>query len=312
MRRATENDLEALSDIIARSRSGLPNERTFHPEELRHYIFKDPDYDPESCVLLLAEGCPVAYGGVIVERMRIAEGKGDAILDIEVVPESRDGLVEDGLISWGRDLMRSKGIRTARLRVEGANNWKLGVAREHAFEERYRVFDLARHGTEALPAMSPVSGISLERQMLRDCSDEEVAWMNDLLNATFMDHFNSVPHTPDRLISMRDLGRDEYLVTLATGEDGPAGICLTELSSEYNRQTGSRSGWVMMLGVMPKKRGAGIGRLLLTDGMNWLLEKGMDSLNISVIAKNEKAMSLYTSLGFMKEQEAIWFERPTS
>ncbi len=304
--------MEVLSDIIARSRSGLPNERTFHPEELRHYIFKDPDYDPESCVFLLADGRPVAYGGVIVERMRIAEGMSDAILDLEVAPEARDGRVEEKLVRWGLDLMKSKGIATARLRIEGANKWKLGVAKDHAFEERYRVFDLARHGTEALPATSPVSGIRLERQMLKNCSDEEVVWMNDLLNATFMDHFNSVPHTPDRLISMRDIGRDEYLVTLAMGEEGPAGICLTELSSEFNRQTGSRAGWVMMLGVMPDRRGAGIGRLLLTDGMNWLLEKGMDSLNISVIAKNEQAMSLYTSLGFREDQEAIWHERPTS
>ena len=247
-----------------------------------------------------------------MERMRIAEGKSDAILDIEVVPESRGGQVEDRLVQWGLDLMKSKGISIARLRIEGTNKWKLGVAKDHAFEERYRVYDLARHGTEALPVMPQVSGIRLERQMLKDSSDEEVVWMNDLLNATFMDHFNSVPHTPDRLIGMRDLGRDEYLVTLAMGEGGPAGICLTELSSEFNRQTGSRSGWVVMLGVMPERRGAGIGRLLLTDGMNWLLEKGMDSLNISVIAKNEKAMSLYTSLGFMKEQEAIWHERPTS
>ncbi|MCU0860566.1 MAG: GNAT family N-acetyltransferase [Thermoplasmata archaeon] len=282
------------------------------PDELRQYIFRDPDYDPAACVLLLADGCPVGYGGVMVERMRIAAGKDDAILDLEIIPGARDGSTEERLVQWGLDVIKSKAIGTTRLRIEASNAWKLGVAKTFGFEERYRIFDLARHGSAPLPEIASVPGIRLERQMLKDCSDDEVIWMNDLLNETFVDHFNSVPNPPDRFMNMRDASRDEYMVGIAMGTDGPVGISLTELSSEFNRQTGKKSGWIVMLGVVPRRRGAGIGRLLLADGMNWLLEKGMDSLNISLIAKNEKAMSLYTSLGFRKDQEAIWHERPTS
>ncbi len=312
MRQAAEKDVESLADIMRRSRAGLPNERQVGAEELLGYIFRDPDYDPAANMIAFDGDKPVALASAIIERMRLAAGKDDAIVDIEVVPEMRGMGIEDELIDWGLSLLRDKGIGTARFRVELANIWKLSVAKSHSFEEYYRIWDLMRRGGAPLPELRPVPGIRLERRMLKDCLEEDVSSMNDLLNEAFADHFNSVRTPMERLLNMRDVSRDLYMVTLATGTDGPAGICLTEESVEFNRQNGAKSGWVVLLGVLPRHRRTGIGKSLLADGMEWLLERGMDTINISLVAKNERAMSLYTSLGFVKETEAVWHKRPVS
>lgn len=310
MRQARVEDVTVMVDIMGKSRANLPHDRRMTADELRGFIFGDPDYDPDANMMVLEGGRPVGFVSVAVERMRLAAGKDDGIIDMEIIPERRGGGKEDELVAWGLDFLRAKSIGTARVRVEIDNVWKSTVATLHAFEEKYRILDLTRRGKEPLPKLAPIPGVRLERRMLKDYSDEEIVWLNDLFNETFKDHYNSVPTPVERLLNMRDVSQELFMVTTAMSDDRPVGICLTEESIAFNREKGTRTGWIVLLGVVQRHRRSGIGKLLLVDGMEWLVERGMDTLNISLVSKNDKAMSLYTSLGFEKWTGAVWYARP--
>ncbi|NLY21638.1 MAG: GNAT family N-acetyltransferase [Tissierellia bacterium] len=55
---------------------------------------------------------------------------------------------------------------------------------------------------------------------------------------------------------------------------------------------------VEILGVDEEKRGKGYGRKLLSNVLDYIFSERFKSANLIVDADNEKAISLYTSLGF--------------
>ena len=311
-RQLVEGDIEQLTDVIAKSRACVPYERKLTPRELRGWILEDPDYQPEGNTVACIGHEIVGLGQVYVEKARLDAGKNDAIIDIEVVPEHRNEGVEQGLMRWALARMKSKGIPTARMRVDDVNKWKVSVAESFAFAEDYRIFDLERKGRAPLPTVMVPPDVTLERQLLKECSDDDLRLANDLLNESFVDHYNSVPHSFERLITWRNFTEDVIVSTVAKARGTAAGICLTEESVKLNLEKGTKSGYVPMLGVLPKYRKSGIGKALLADGMQWLLDRGMDTIAISLVAKNEKAMALYYSFGFEKANEAVWYTRSTA
>lgn len=65
--------------------------------------------------------------------------------------------------------------------------------------------------------------------------------------------------------------------------------------------------------VTPKKQGLGVGEALLTEAINKAKSiKGIEKINLSVVASNEPAKKLYTKLGFKvyenkgKSHETKW------
>ena len=85
-----------------------------------------------------------------------------------------------------------------------------------------------------------------------------------------------------------------------------AGFSFSDVSSAFNEERGTLSGWVGILGVCRPHRGLGLGKALLAEGMRWVLEQGMDTIYLGVFAENEKALDLYKSFGFEKDQESRW------
>jgi ribosomal protein S18 acetylase RimI-like enzyme len=60
-------------------------------------------------------------------------------------------------------------------------------------------------------------------------------------------------------------------------------------------------GHIDMLGRHPDFRGAGLGRLLLSKGVDRLAEKGASSLALDVTTSNTAALDLYRDFGFTVE-----------
>lgn len=308
-RQLVEGDIEQLTHVIATSRACVPYERKLTPRELRGWILEDPDYCPEGNIVACIKHEIVGLGQVSIERARLDAGKNDAVIEIEVIPEYRNEGIEQELMRWALAHVRSKGIPTARMRVDDVNEWKSSVAASSGFVEDYRILDLKRVGRAPLPAVIVSPDVTLERWLLKVCSDDDLRLANDLLNESFVDHYNSVPHPFERLATWRDTLEDVLVFTVAKVRGTPAGICLTEESVKFNLEKGAKSGYVPVLGVLPRYRKSGIGKALLADGMQWLLDRGMDTITISLVAKNEKATALYYSFGFVKSNEAVWYTR---
>jgi mycothiol synthase len=73
----------------------------------------------------------------------------------------------------------------------------------------------------------------------------------------------------------------------------------------YNKEHGTKIGWVWVLGVDKNYRRAGLGTAMLIDGIRWLFSRGLDTALLYVDAENRRALGLYTSIGFEVVNESV-------
>ena len=66
-----------------------------------------------------------------------------------------------------------------------------------------------------------------------------------------------------------------------------------------------KSGYVAMLAVLPKYRGNGLGRILVTKTVEAMEEQGVDEVVLETEVTNKAALALYQSLGFVREKRLI-------
>lgn len=57
----------------------------------------------------------------------------------------------------------------------------------------------------------------------------------------------------------------------------------------------------VVIGVLSRFRGMGVGRALLECLDHWALKKGVKRLYLTVIAENKRAVTLYQKMGYQKE-----------
>lgn len=303
----TEDQLDQLIDILARSRANNPYERRLSREEARAFTLMDVEFDPEGSWVAYVGGEAVGFGSVVVEANRIAAGMDDGHVDVEVVPESRGQGIEQRLLEEAFRYLRSRCVGKAKTRSMFADVWRRSLYESNSFEEEFRVYSLVRRGrADVAPAPLP-EGFSLDHRLLSECSDEQISVLVDAFNASFRDHFSFSPERPERWVNYRDHGEDIEMIALAMKDGQAVGVCVSEESRKLNEERGERTGWINILGVRPEHRRLGLGRALLADGMRWILGQGMDTVYLGVFARNEKALDLYRSFGFEKDRENIWY-----
>lgn len=305
----TDADVSEVVDVIRRSKKEMTFERPPTVDELRTYTVDYSEFRPEGSWVVRSGGAAVAFAAVIVEQNRLTAGLDDAHLDLEVVPEERGKGLEQKLIGLASDYIRSRKVSKARTRCVQPDKWRMDTLTAEGFSEAYRVFFLVRGGTEHVPDVPVPEGITLVRKLYKDCSDQELIKIVEAFNDGFQDHFGFAPETPEVFIKYRDATEDPECFSLAMAADEIVGVCLSAEDLVYNSEHGTKWGWINVLGVRPPYRRRGIGRFLLSDGMRWVLERGMDTTYIGVYAKNEKALGMYTAVGFKKDRESLWMEK---
>lgn len=311
-RHLTESSLDDMIEVLAKARAEDPHERRLTRDEARSETFLDPDFDPKGSWLATLDDEAVGFGLVLVEGNRIKAGKDDAYVDLDVVPKHKGRGVEQKLLERSFDYLRSRNVGKALSRSPVKNDWRRSLLTSHSFEEIYRVYIMVRRGRAEVRDVPPPAGFELERVNLRDTSDDDISKIVDVFNDSFRDHFNFAPERAERFINARDCGNDPRVLTLALNGDEIAGFCLSDESSTFNEEKGERTGWVDILGVRPKFRRLGLGGALLSDGMRWILDRGMDTIYLGVLAKNEKALDLYRSFEFSNDTESVWYSKDLS
>jgi mycothiol synthase len=120
-----------------------------------------------------------------------------------------------------------------------------------------------------------------------------------LLNRVFEDHPSplSWPETYIREIHARpDFDPAGVLVVAPASEpDRLIGLCRT---LELPGDGGRRRGEIAVVGLLPEWRGRGLGRQLLRWGVGYLRAAGFEVIELSVEARNARALELYRQEGF--------------
>ncbi|MBU7031398.1 MAG: GNAT family N-acetyltransferase [Theionarchaea archaeon] len=301
------SDIDVMADIINKSRCELPLHHPVTVEKMKAETFDDPDYDPEGFWLCEIGNHYVGYGGGVIEKSRVEFGLNDGWVTIEVLPEWRGKGIEQELMKKILDYLSSNTIAVAQRWCMGTEGWRHSLARESGFEPIHYEYLFIWESDVPPPVYPPPEGISFEYHMFKETSDEDIAQFVDVFNNSFSEHYNFSPAPVGKFIRSRNTDNDASRLVFAKKGKKIVGICLYGEWTTYNKQHDTKIGEIGILGVLRPYRRNGLGRALLSESMNWIANRGNNTIYLEVDAENRNALHLYTSMGFkMTEENTIY------
>lgn len=91
-------------------------------------------------------------------------------------------------------------------------------------------------------------------------------------------------------------GNKDNAIYIAEEGDQQLGFIFLEVGTDYYHP--EPHGHIADIIVSPDARGKGIGKMLMSKAEEWTKENGYSLLTLNVFNDNDKARSLYSSLGF--------------
>jgi mycothiol synthase len=134
-----------------------------------------------------------------------------------------------------------------------------------------------------------------------------LAWIED---RCFVGTWGFNPNTAEYIgWELRTRGDCPDDVILALSEGRPVGYCWTEAGYGQDSLTGRGRGRIYMLGVDTEYRGRGLGKKLLMVGLLHLKNRGRELIDITVDSQNIAAVALYSTIGFRRQGDTLWYEK---
>lgn len=123
----------------------------------------------------------------------------------------------------------------------------------------------------------------------------------ELVNGAFADHPTPLRVTREQVEHVHAKPTfDPAAIAIVRNLDGQmVGFCTTGIDRAADPAVGS----INLVGVLQPYRGRGLGRYLLIWGIERLQSLGLETIELSVDAENERAVELYRSAGFQAVEE---------
>ncbi|MCU0859630.1 MAG: GNAT family N-acetyltransferase [Thermoplasmata archaeon] len=304
-RHPAEEDLPFMAEVSDRSCAKIPFYRPITLDELRVETFGSDDFDPRGAMIVLDDGQPVAVGEAIVEKARVAYGLNEGWMRLYVVPEERGRGIEERLMALMEEYLRERGIERAIARYYTSDDWFKDVT-VRASMVPVRLFShLEFRKGQPVPPVELPGDVKVERYDFKSATEEQLRTFLDLDGETFAENWGFAPMPYSKLTEWQKASEDIHCITIARSGQRGVGLTFLEDSVPYNKRNGTRDGWVTILGVVKDRRHQGLGRALLIDGMRWLLDRGLDTIYIAVDTENERALRLYTGVGFQLKHQTV-------
>jgi mycothiol synthase len=126
-------------------------------------------------------------------------------------------------------------------------------------------------------------------------------------NEFFADHWGSQPRSGRewkyQMIDSRP--HDPALWVIAWENDTIVGECITHASLQGE----ANDGWIAIVGIKRQWRGHGLGRAVLTCGLQRLQQAGFETASLHADAENTPAVQLYRNLGMEIARTRIHFRK---
>ncbi len=260
-------------------------------QEIRHLLDLLPA-DPTSTIVALEGQTPV---GLITPHQQL----------LVVHPAHRRRGQGSRLVEAGLAFSRERGEAVLSLAPprgsEGAIPFltRLGFA----YDSSLWLLRLPREA-EVPPPAFPVDVIA------RPYRSEDLPGYVSLVNAAFVDHPSPLQVTESIVRYVHEQPdfdpKDILLVAAVAEPERPVGFCRTKLVAKEP----PASGEVSLVGVLPAWQGRGLGRELLRWGIGRLRRHGVATIELSVEARNQRALRLYERPGFERVEEWPRWSKP--
>jgi mycothiol synthase len=296
---AGEPDLPLLVEMFNHDAAVTPGENATSVDELRADIHR-PGVDVGRHVVVVEDSARIVGFAAIIAVVK--DDKVEMHLWLRSAPEVAsqvDPQLAEWFVNQGKQTAQEKCLPVELLAMAG----ETAHARSDAFNRldfvpaRYFFRMACSLSSPIAPAAFP-KGYSL--RALRGL-DEMIDWVS-AFNASFVDHWHFTPLTLEKALHFAEhdpnYSREGDLV--ATAPDGKiAGFCQCVIRANENAVTGRREGWIALLGTCRGHRRVGLGRALLTAGLEWIAAQGMNHALLGVDGDNPTgALGLYESVGF--------------
>jgi mycothiol synthase len=292
VRRLTAADRAALAVEVERARAA-GEFRASSDEEARFFL-KSFELDP-TMVAGAFEGD--ALVGFVAPEVKV----------VVVRPDRRRRGIGRALVEAALDAERGRARKTVMMGVlpDDAAGKAFLDATGFAFHSTLWDLDLAPDA----PVVEPVWPAGHAARPFDRTRDVE-PWIS-LFNAAFADH--ATPLQLDGSFITAGLDDPAYadedielVEEIATGE--LVGFCATA-PLRHDGVVDPR-GEIWTIGVRPDRQGAGLGRQLLRWGARYLRAIGVPDVSLAVNGRNERALGLYESEGFVRRRTRERWARP--
>lgn len=307
-----EGDLENLHALICACETEDRSGSVPSLESLRHQ-FMTPGLDLERHLFVLPEsdGRLAAFAGAV--PLPGQDGYTFHLI-LAVRPDHRSSTLEE-------DLLRFVEERAVEWRQETGNAAVLHAGAQ-AHQARYvRLYEsngyravrwfleLERDLTQPIPEMPAPEGFTLKPMD----PQTDVETLHFTVMDSFQDHWSPPGFSLEQTAhAVSGPGFRPDLTLLAYDSNGEAaGVCMSHVREEYNRQNGTQEGLIDTVGVRRPFRRMGLARTLLTQDLRLLKAAGLTMAALYVDADSPTgATRLYEAVGFTERKRSIVFEKP--
>jgi mycothiol synthase len=293
IRRLAGDDLDGLASLVGAARARGDLAGSSDPEAAFLVRVVSAELDPVA--VAEADGALV---GFIAPGFKI----------VVVEPAWRRRGVGRQLVEAGRAIEAARGNPTLFLGPPPGDPGALAFLGATGFAEHSTLWDLDLRAD--VPVPSPVWPVGVAPRSFRRETDLE-SWVA-LFNAAFADHVTPL-QLDAALLRASDVdedSRDEDLLLVAAAGDPDRFLGFAACEPRRVAEGVEERAEIWTIGVDPSRQGSGLGRQLLRWGVTHLRALGVTTVTLSVNGRNERALGLYESEGFVRTHTRARWARP--
>lgn len=220
--------------------------------------------------------------------------------------QGRSTQLENEIVDWGLSCIRKRNAESGQQNTLEAcfsqsHGRQIAMLERNGFTRtglRTLIYARSLRGPVASHAFPP--GFSLRPV----AGEREVEALVALHRAAFGTQYMTVEH---RLAIMRGPSYQRELDLLAVGPGGVlAAFCICDLIGEAEAET---VGFADVVGTHPDYQKRGLGKAIVTAGLQQLQSRGATAAKLSTSSDNIPMQRLAQSLGFNCELEKFWFSK---
>ena len=234
----------------------------------------------------------------------------DACLWFYVHPNRRSQGLEQDIIKWGenrlRELEKERNL-PAKLRTYSREDKtdEILLLEKQGFEVDRYFLTMARSLAEPIPTPEFPANFTLTHVS----GEQDIQPWVEMFNQSFIDHWNHHDLTAETVrYWMQDPNYQPELDLIAISGDSLrdsfasrkfAAFCDCQIKPQKNARSGTKDGWIELLGTRRDFRKMGLGKAMLLAGLHSLKAAGANTAKLSVDADSlTGATKLYKSVGF--------------